>query len=74
MELAASLWLGMSQLLPAMASAEVAVSQVSVPVPVPAPRATTITTMLTSISLSRNTIWPARAEAFVLAAAAVPLD
>lgn len=56
MELAAPRWPGMSQPLLAMALAEVAASAV----PVPVPRATTITTMLTLISLSRNTIWPAR--------------
>lgn len=58
MELAAPQWPGMSQPLLAMALAEVAAS--AVPVPVPVPRATIITTMLTSISLSLNTIWPAR--------------
>lgn len=54
MELAAPQWPGMSQPLLAMALAEVAASAV------PVPRATTTITMLTSISLSRNTIWPAR--------------
>lgn len=67
----------MSQPLPAMASAELATEEAAaspVSVAVPVPRATTITTMLTSISLSRNTIWPARAWATALAAAEAPLD